>query len=354
MRKMFLLLMSATMLLVTSCSKDENLTEESEGLALAHTEMTYEQILKGYTPEEMAAPKDEMTPTTTPETKADPELAKLLQEASENSYSKTSTRAGSINGLLPYMGVFKVKTCGNYPELKVFMDCEDGGNTNINGALTDSRLPGTWSDKNKNITMTFCVVMNDQSYMIPVGYGALYLVGGNASLIQENCKRLITEQSSFVDPNDVKNMPRMQFVEIWHDNEDHSNKNSATLNNVLLTGSSNELGDRYSHLTPRPTAVGEGVKNTLLTWMFPVYDPIKPFHPGFSYGVLFDNGPTTSSIITIGIDDENKDNKNSGFAVSWSRSGSGYVRSQHSYPYEDYYNGITTNANTTYKVAIIQ
>ena len=303
---MFLLLMSATMLLVTSCSKDENLTEESEGLALAHTEMTYEQILKGYTPEEMAAPKDEMTPTTTPETKADPELAKLLQEASENSYSKTSTRAGSINGLLPYMGVFKVKTCGNYPELKVFMDCEDGGNTNINGALTDSRLPGTWSDKNKNITMTFCVVMNDQSYMIPVGYGALYLVGGNASLIQENCKRLITEQSSFVDPNDVKNMPRMQFVEIWHDNEDHSNKNSATLNNVLLTGSSNELGDRYSHLTPRPTAVGEGVKNTLLTWMFPVYDPIKPFHPGFSYGVLFDNGPTTSSIITIGIDDENK------------------------------------------------
>ena len=38
MRKMFLLLMSATMLLVTSCSKDENLTEESEGLALAHTE----------------------------------------------------------------------------------------------------------------------------------------------------------------------------------------------------------------------------------------------------------------------------------------------------------------------------
>lgn len=190
--------------------------------------------------------------------------------------------------------------------------------------------------------------------MIPVGYGALYLVGGNASLIQENCKRLITEQSSFVDPNDVKNMPRMQFVEIWHDNEDHSNKNSATLNNVLLTGSSNELGDRYSHLTPRPTAVGEGVKNTLLTWMFPVYDPIKPFHPGFSYGVLFDNGPTTSSIITIGIDDENKDNKNSGFAVSWSRSGSGYVRSQHSYPYEDYYNGITTNANTTYKVAIIQ
>ena len=172
MRKMFLLLMSATMLLVTSCSKDENLTEESEGLALAHTEMTYEQIL------------------TTPETKADPELAKLLQEASENSYSKTSTRAGSINGLLPYMGVFKVKTCGNYPELKVFMDCEDGGNTNINGALTDSRLPGTWSDKNKNITMTFCVVMNDQSYMIPVGYGALYLVGGNASLIQENCKKL--------------------------------------------------------------------------------------------------------------------------------------------------------------------
>lgn len=61
MRKMFLLLMSATMLLVTSCSKDENLTEESEGLELAQIEMTYEQILKGYTPEEIAAPKDEKT-----------------------------------------------------------------------------------------------------------------------------------------------------------------------------------------------------------------------------------------------------------------------------------------------------
>ena len=48
---MFLLLMSATMLLVTSCSKDENLMENSEGLTLAQTEMTYEQILKGYTPE---------------------------------------------------------------------------------------------------------------------------------------------------------------------------------------------------------------------------------------------------------------------------------------------------------------
>lgn len=41
---MFLLLMSATMLLTASCSKDENLTEGYEGLELAQIEMTYEQI----------------------------------------------------------------------------------------------------------------------------------------------------------------------------------------------------------------------------------------------------------------------------------------------------------------------
>lgn len=185
--KLFLFLMLSVTLFVTSCSKDDNLMESSEELALAQTEMIYEQILKGYTPEEMAAPKDELTPTTTPETKADPKLAQLLQEAMENSYSKTSTKAGSIDGLFPYMGVLKVNTCCSYQELKVFMDCEDGGKANISGALADNRLPGAWSDKNRNITMTFCVVMNDQSYMVPVGYGALYLVGENASLIQENC-----------------------------------------------------------------------------------------------------------------------------------------------------------------------
>ena len=307
MRKMFLLLMSATMLLVTSCSKDENLMENSEGLTLAQTEMTYEQILKGYTPEEMAAPKDEMTPTTTPETVASEELSKLLSNSLENTYSKT--RASVNNSLIyPYMGVFKVKTCGNYPELRIFMDCEDGGNTNINGGLTDSRLPGSWVDKNKNINLTFCLVMNDQNDFIPNRLGALYLVGGNASLIAEKAKKL------------VKNTVNggVQFLERWHDNEDHSNKNSISITDPLNRHYGYGVNDNHLEYVPAPTYAG-GEKNTMLTWIFNFDYPIKQFNPGFSYGLL--TLKKSEAQIRIGIDDENGSNDNKADLVMWGETG---------------------------------
>lgn len=337
--------MLSVTLLATSCSKDENLMEDSEGLALAQTEMTYEQILKGYTLEEMAAPKDETTPTTTPETKADAELMKLLQEASDNSYSKTSTRSGTVNGLLPYMGVFKVTTCGNYPELKIFMDCEDGGWTKFEGYQPEKQLPYTTIDKNHNITMTFCLVLQDQNVMVPKDMGALYFVGGNASLIQNNAEKLITKPGST-----YPNLPRLAFVERWHDNEDHSNKNSATLNGGALTGGGNELGDRYANYTPRPTAVGNDVKNFLLTWVFSNYDPIKTFHPGFSYGVLT---RWKDYNLKICIDDENGKNKNDVSKVEWSGTSNKYIRKKQSDPYEDNYLGISVTENTSYNVKII-
>lgn len=345
---MFLLLMSATMLLVTSCSKDENLTEGYEGLALAQVEMTYEQILKGYTPEEIAAPKDEMTPTTEPETIADDELKRLLQETRDSSYSKTNTRVESARSLLPFMGVFKVSTCGNYKEVKVSMDCEDGGFTNINDKLVESKIPGTWVDGNRNVIMTFCVVMNDQAYMIPKGYGALYFVGGQASLIAENAKRLI-EEPNLIDPNSKENTPRMTFVERYHDNEDSDNMNTAVFNGITLGDKSVEFGDNYGSFTPRPSFFGKGVPNILLTWMFPRFNPIKPFHPGFSYGVLYDNGPVAGADAVLRIDDENKKNKNEVYNVEW-HIGGGYNRSKHN---SNYYNGIVAEQNTTYYLKII-
>ena len=350
MKRNFLFLLSFVMILMTACSQNDEITDEVNNSALAKAEMTYEQYLKGYTLEEVMAPKDEKTPTKTPETIADEELMALIKDSLEGTYSKTLVRTRAIGELLPYMGVFKVKTCGNYPELQVFMDCEDGGWTNVkgvNGLSPEKNFPFTYVDGYNNIWMTFCLVLQDENFMVPVGTGALYFVGGNASLIQENAKRLVTT-SNFVDPNDVKNMPRMTFVERRHDNEDHSNKNKAIYKCVTVSGTYNTLGDKYPDFTPRPTYVGE--KNTLLTWMFPTYKPINEFHPGFSYGVLTQWNDYN---FVLDIDDENGRNTNSAYKVIWSRAGTGYHRSQNSSPYDNNYMGISTTANTVYKVKVI-
>lgn len=334
---------------MTACSQDNELIGEAENSALAKVEMTYEQYLKGYTPEEVMALKDEKTPTTTPETVADDELMKLLQDSLASTYSKTRVRTRAIGELLPYMGVFKVKTCGSYPELQVFMDCEDGGDwarvEGVNGFTSvDKNFPFSYVDGNRNIWMTFCLVMADQTYMVPRGYSALYFVGGNASLITENAKKLVV-YDGFVDPNDNKNMPHVDFWERYHDNEDDNNKNKIVYKGITAN-QANMLRDMYQDFTPRPTFVGE--KNTMLTWMTAIYDPIKEFHPGFSYGVLTGRGYNPD--IEIHIDDENGKNTNSFNKVQWSRSGTGYYRTKIG---NGSYGNMNISENTVYKVKII-
>lgn len=342
MRKMFLLLMSATMLLVTSCSKDENLTEESEGLELAQIEMTYEQILKGYTPEEIAAPKDEKTPSFEKETEADEDLRVLLQEAVDKSYSKTRNNniiVGSDN--TPAFGVFKVNTCGNYPELRVFMDCEDGNDTHITG-----NLPGSTIDRNKNITLGFCIIQQkDHTLCVPKGYGYLYFVGAKRS-VQNN--GLGFEVMPDVYLYGMIKGGGMEFVERYHDNEDKSNKNS-----VSTTGLSkeelDEIKDLYpeSEYTPKPSYVGE--TNTLLTWAYAINEPYHVFKPGFAYGVL-PAQHNKDHDVEIYINDENKKNSNYANLVVW--NGKKYERVRLLNKYETY-GGIVNSENTSYHVKII-
>lgn len=89
---------------MASCSQnDDILNEVIDNDALAKIEMSYEQQLKGYTPEEVAAPKDESTPSTEPETVADAELMNLIQESVESSYSKTRVTTPRVGGAYPFM-----------------------------------------------------------------------------------------------------------------------------------------------------------------------------------------------------------------------------------------------------------
>lgn len=308
MKRNFLFLLSFVMILMTACSQNDEITDEVNNSALAKAEMTYEQYLKGYTLEELSLPKDELTPTKQRETIADDELMKLLRDSLENTYSKTRVSTRGNNNIYPYMGVFKVNTCGNYPELKIFMDCEDGGKTNINGGLTNNKLPGTWVDKNRNITMTFCLVMNDQNDFIPYRLGALYFVGGNTSLITEKAKRLVK--------NSING--GVEFLERWHDNEDHSNKNSISITDPLNRHYGYGVNDNHLEYVPSPTYAG-GDKNTMLTWIFNLDFPIKQFNPGFSYGLLTQKA--SEAQIKIYIDDENGSNANTGKLVMWGETG---------------------------------
>ena len=61
MKRNFLFLLSFVMILMTACSQNDEVMNEVSNSALAQFEMTYEQYLKGYTPEEMMVPKYEKT-----------------------------------------------------------------------------------------------------------------------------------------------------------------------------------------------------------------------------------------------------------------------------------------------------
>lgn len=338
MKTNFLFLMSFVTILMASCSQNDDLLPEDNTESLAQVEMTYEQYFKGYTMEEVMAPKDEITPSTTPETVADDEMVKLIQDSLEHTYSKTrvSTRAygGSI---YPFMGVFKVKTCGNFPEIRIFMDCEDGGWTNIENG---SKLPGTWVDKNHNIWMSFCMIMADRYDFIPFRTGGLYFVGGNAKHIVEDGKNLC-KNASGTGPGGL------YFLEREHDNEDSDNRNEFLLDNTHPAGTNYgyNFADVFSDFCPRPTYAGE--RNTLLTWIVNMGFPIKQFKPGFSYGVL----SLDKTDIKISIDDENKHNKNRMTVVQWGY-GDGYWRNPSWTNSGKFYDNII-DKNTFYYVKII-
>ena len=321
MKRNFLFLLSFVMVLMTACSQDNELIGEAENSALAKVEMTYEQYLKGYTQEEVMAPKDEKTPTTTPETVADDELMKLLNDSLQNTYSKTSVSTRS----------------GTFPEFIYYMDCEDGGWTDINGKPTEPRLPGTWVDGNGNIWMSFCLVMADNNYdFIPFHTGALYFHGGNARHIAENGKKLCHAAAHPEIPGGL------EFLERAHDNEDNNNING--FNIINQQSYDYIMEDFFPDWTPRPTCID--TKNMLLTWIINKGFPIKQFNPGFSYGVL----SLEKTDIKISIDDENGKNNYRMTVAQWLEGG--YWRNP-SWTNRGKYHDLILDQNSFYYVKII-
>lgn len=293
--------------LFASCSVNEDLPNESTYQASLSENLEdlangYELTLKGYTIEDATAEKDEVTPTTTKETKAPSWLIKKLQSSIDKTClaynSKTRTDARPYGGSANKVGVFKMSTCGNNREFVFYMDCEDGGNTYTTGN------PG-FTAADGNVTFHFCLVD-------PGNYG-----GGTL---------LLYDYQWSAAEGDVDVFRR------YHDCEDKKNKNEIRDDGGLSsTGLCN-----FSH-------------NALLYWRFSWKQPSRL---PFTYGVLtnrseFNTGPIIPCCIYI--DDENNSNGNE--AVVWQHRldsrGAAHTKVIE-FKNNERYRGIQTGANTVY------
>lgn len=101
----------------------------------------------------MRSEKDEDTPSDGIETVAEPWLIKALQDSLAKevyNYSKTCTGTRATGTSAPKVGVFKMTSCGSYPEFSFDMDCEDGGHSSITGNVGATKL-----DKHRNLNFFF-------------------------------------------------------------------------------------------------------------------------------------------------------------------------------------------------------
>ena len=267
-------------ILFFSCEKDNlqqgidtnaELSTELEQLVASYEESldgTNDFTLKGY---QVFGEKDEITPTQEAETTASEEIINYLKAkvdlAKVTGYSKTA-RAEYPQPVpnIYSVGVFKTTTCGNNPEFIYFMDCEDGGYTNIENPTNQPFA--TKVDKNKNIEFHMCVVTGANLGGFGLGLSPI--------------------------PNEVLFNPNVYFVERLHDNEDHDNKN-----NVL----SDIKPDANGHI-----GISAFTANTLFAWVRDNRGSRTSLP--YKYGVIDSNGT-----ISLNIDDEN--GKNANFARSY-------------------------------------
>lgn len=267
MRKIMFLCLS---ILLVSCSQNEEWQDmDANETTLENLSGDYELALKGYTLEELSKEKDETTPTTQEETRAEPELMKALQnplnKADLYSYSKTRTDARAYGGATDLVGVFKYAGCGNYREFVYNMDCEDGGWTRSEGNIGATTIDGS-----KNVTFRFCLVPFGN-----YGGGVLFLTKSIGA----------TEA-----PSDI--------VIRNHDNEDHNNGNRILDNGGLST------------ITP-----SRFDKNTTFYWGFSESNTSKL---NFTYGVITNKVDIMGQEVsgTLFIDDENGKNANHAVVAS--------------------------------------
>ena len=183
------------------------------------------------------------------------------------------------------------------------MDCEDGG-----WSGTEGNVGATFVDGNKNVEFHFCLV--------PLGY-----YNGGTLLVN------LYGWSSY-DGN-------VDIVDRYHDNEDHSNKNTKVVNTIY-------------GITAKdfPGYCGFG-ENTTLVWMF---SDRKSMTLPFQYGVLTNSFVEGEEDGVIHIDDENGSNSNWANVTRHNAStGQKEFRSLQS---GERFRGVTTGKNTAYNVKI--
>lgn len=195
------------------------------------------------------------------ETDADFSLKDKIRNELEASYSKTRSFLKSGSNAV---GVFKNGSCGSWPVLSIYMDCEDSkGNSSASGWIGDSHVTGA-----KNVALLFCVVNNAYFEHTNVDFAVLNL--------------------SNKYPHGVSRIFR------YFDNEDSKNANQTTYKGSSYSG---WFGDSWFG------------NNTRLTFY---YYPKTAYHNpfpslGISYGVLGQFGSNMGNIYT---DDEDKKNAN--------------------------------------------
>jgi len=193
------------------------------------------------------------------ESDADFSLKDKIRDELEASYSKTHILKSGSNSV----GVFKSGSCGSWPVLDVFMDCEDKNPaTSTSGWVGDS-----YRDGNKNVHLQFCVVDNAYFEHTNVDFAVLNLEG---------------------------NLPwGISRIARYFDNEDKNNTNSVTYNGSSYSG---WLGDCHF-----------GGNTRLSFYYYPKTSSHSFPSLGISYGVLGRFGSDQGSIYT---DDEDKNNAN--------------------------------------------
>ena len=214
------------------------------------------------------------------ETLLDNQLVDKIRLELQKSYSKQKSYLKSANNLV---GVIKNGSCGSYPELSIYMDCEDSRSASKKSGWTgSSEVTGA-----KNIRLKFCVV--------------------NDAYFQKNYNdyAILRVTSHYI--------PGVHVIERYFDNEDSRNANSASYNGKSVDG----------WLDGGPIYIGNDTRLSFL--YFPKEFGSSWPSLGISYGVIGYFGAYNEKGY-IHSDDEDHNNANWCFMDKWNGNSWDYQR----------------------------
>lgn len=160
----------ASLLVLSSCNEKEEMVQDNslasqiEKIETSYVEGSSKKETKENTTTRRSIEKDETFANDELIRRIEDEL--IIGDSGGGGGTGGSGSGGSGSGYVPpknvvaptsaigQVGVFKHTSCGGYPELKVFMDNEDGRNiSTVSGDGGAIRF-----DRNGNVTITFCIV----------------------------------------------------------------------------------------------------------------------------------------------------------------------------------------------------